>query len=81
MVSTSIFVGRVTGMNTEDDGATEPIQVVNYGAGGHYEPHVDYFGPVMEDTNQGDRVATMLYYLSDDVVGGKFFVFYVQFFG
>ena len=57
------------------------IQVVNYGAGGHYEPHVDYFGPVMEDTNQGDRVATMLYYLSDDVVGGKIFVFYVQFFG
>ena len=67
------LVGRVTGMNTEDDGATEPIQVVNYGAGGHYEPHVDYFGPAMEDTNQGDRVATMLYYLSDDIVGGKNF--------
>ena len=48
-------------------------QVVNYGAGGHYEPHVDYFGPAMEDTNQGDRVATMLYYLSDDIVGGKNF--------
>ena len=58
-------------MNTEDDDATEPIQVVNYGTGGHYEPHVDYFGP-MVDAYQGDRVATMLYYLSDDIVGGKY---------
>ena len=51
------------------------IQVVNYGAGGHYELHVDYFGPAMEDTFQGDRVATMLYYLSDEIVGGIFFSF------
>ena len=68
---TSCFEGRVTGLNTDDDDATEPIQVVNYGTGGHYEPHVDYFGP-MVDAYQGDRVATMLYYLSDDIIGGKY---------
>ena len=65
-----LLEGRVTGLNTEDDDAFEPIQVVNYGAGGHYEPHVDYFGSMVE-TNQGDRVATMLYYLSDDIIGGE----------
>ena len=64
------LTGRVTGLNTVDEDATEPIQVVNYGTGGHYEPHVDYFGP-MVDAYQGDRVATMLYYLSEHILGGK----------
>jgi prolyl 4-hydroxylase len=63
----------VTGLNTLDEDATEVLQVVNYGIGGHYEPHVDYFGAtngLVGDPLRGDRVATMLFYVSDDVVGG-----------
>ena len=31
-------VGDITGLDMED---SEPLQVVNYGIGGHYEPHLD----------------------------------------
>ena len=69
---------RLSGLMVEEEGATEPLQVVNYGVGGHYEPHVDFFGDSL-DLVEGDRVATMLFYLGsspqqkeDDqkVVGG-----------
>ena len=69
---------RLSGLMVDEEGATEPLQVVNYGIGGHYEPHVDFFGDSL-DLVEGDRVATMLFYLGsspqqkeDDqkVVGG-----------
>ena len=50
----------------------ESLQVVSYGIGGHYEPHVDYFNAVhrtKEELGQ-DRMATMLFYLSDVRAGG-----------
>lgn len=53
----------------------EPMQVVNYGLGGHYSFHVD---PIVFDTpdtehvvvGSGDRMATFLLYLSDVEKGG-----------
>ena len=76
-----LITAFATGLNLWDgkkkasDGlAAEVLQVVSYGAGGHYEPHVDYFGNNMVDLERGDRVATMLFYVSEDeddaVVGG-----------
>uniref|UniRef100_A0A1I8I3T1 procollagen-proline 4-dioxygenase n=1 Tax=Macrostomum lignano TaxID=282301 RepID=A0A1I8I3T1_9PLAT len=49
------------------------LQVVNYGLGGHYEPHYDFAH--RREVNsferaQGNRIATLLYYLSDVPAGG-----------
>lgn len=44
----------------------EHLQVVNYGMGGHYEPHTDSFN-VMEDSQlaeRGNRISTALFYVS-----------------
>lgn len=62
-----LLTGLVTGLKTEDEDSSEVLQVVNYGMGGHYEPHVDYFG---DSSGIDDRAATMLFYLTDNVVGG-----------
>jgi prolyl 4-hydroxylase len=44
------------------------FQVVSYGSGGHYEPHVDFYGQYSDE--RGDRIATLLYYLNDVKHGG-----------
>ncbi|XP_076368275.1 prolyl 4-hydroxylase subunit alpha-1-like [Tachypleus tridentatus] len=52
----------------------EELQVVNYGIGGHYEPHFDFAR--REETNAfkslgtGNRIATWLNYMSDVEAGG-----------
>ncbi|KAF6032993.1 P4HA2 [Bugula neritina] len=51
----------------------EPLQVVNYGIGGQYEPHFDHSRD--DDGHQfeswrGNRVATWIFYLSDVSAGG-----------
>ncbi|XP_032232329.2 prolyl 4-hydroxylase subunit alpha-1 isoform X2 [Nematostella vectensis] len=52
---------------------SEDLQVVNYGIGGHYEPHYD-FARDGEDKftslGTGNRIATFLSYLSDVEAGG-----------
>ena len=40
-------VGAVTGLDMHE---AEQLQVVNYGIGGHYEPHFD-FAPVSTSLN------------------------------
>ncbi|XP_077531775.1 prolyl 4-hydroxylase subunit alpha-1-like [Haemaphysalis longicornis] len=54
--------------------SAEPYQVANYGLGGHYTPHVDpiSFGSVADEIckNRGNRLATMLLFLSDVRAGG-----------
>ncbi|CAI8053280.1 Prolyl 4-hydroxylase subunit alpha-1, partial [Geodia barretti] len=51
----------------------EQLQVVNYGIGGQYEPHYD-FARVDEDAfsdhGAGNRIATVLFYMSDVELGG-----------
>ncbi|XP_064617830.1 prolyl 4-hydroxylase subunit alpha-3-like isoform X2 [Liolophura sinensis] len=58
--------------------SSESFQIVNYGIGGHYEPHTDTYSnrSVLADVpdflqNTGDRLATFLFYLGDVVEGGS----------
>lgn len=42
--------------------SAEPLQVLNYGVGGHYEPHFDWdLGE--PDAIDGDRIGTVLFYV------------------
>ncbi|XP_077553488.1 prolyl 4-hydroxylase subunit alpha-1-like [Haemaphysalis longicornis] len=54
--------------------SAEPYQVANYGLGGHYTPHVDpvSFDSVADEIckNRGNRLATILLFLSDVRAGG-----------
>ncbi|KAK3743408.1 hypothetical protein QZH41_011537, partial [Actinostola sp. cb2023] len=65
-------IEALTGLIVNDDKA-ELLQIVNYGVGGHYERHQDYLevskNPVLSE-GQGDRIATVLLYLSDVTAGG-----------
>ncbi|KAL1474591.1 hypothetical protein MTO96_037865 [Rhipicephalus appendiculatus] len=60
-----------TGLSLE---SAEAYQVANYGLGGHYAPHMDahVFDKVADhvDIAEGNRLATMLMYLSDVAAGG-----------
>lgn len=57
-------VEDMTGLTTA---TSEELQVVNYGIGGHYEPHFDFAR--REETNAfqslgtGNRIATVLFYV------------------
>ncbi|XP_043272912.1 prolyl 4-hydroxylase subunit alpha-1 isoform X2 [Venturia canescens] len=65
---------RVEDMTSLTIDTAEELQVVNYGIGGHYEPHFDFAR--REETNAfkslgtGNRIATVLYYMSDVEQGG-----------
>ncbi|XP_065186802.1 prolyl 4-hydroxylase subunit alpha-1-like [Sycon ciliatum] len=51
----------------------ELLQVVNYGIGGQYEPHYDHARKTekaFEQHVEGNRIATMLFYLSNVTSGG-----------
>ncbi|XP_023036059.1 prolyl 4-hydroxylase subunit alpha-2-like isoform X3 [Drosophila willistoni] len=52
---------------------SEMLQVMNYGLGGYYVKHFDYFNtttnPHISQIN-GDRIATVLFYLNDVEQGG-----------
>jgi prolyl 4-hydroxylase len=55
-------VEDMTGLTTK---TAEPLQIVNYGIGGQYDSHVDFFPDeraVQEE--HGNRIATVLFYVS-----------------
>lgn len=57
-----------------DSRSFEPLQVANYGLAGQYEPHCDHATAKTPDTFDnfgGNRLATMLMYMTDVPVGGK----------
>lgn len=64
-------MGFLTGL---DPDISEELQVANYGIGGHYEPHFDFARPEEKDAfkslGMGNRLATMLFYMSDVEAGG-----------
>ncbi|KAL3876429.1 hypothetical protein ACJMK2_034278 [Sinanodonta woodiana] len=74
----------ITGLSTRQypfESHSEHFQVVNYGIGGMYEQHTDFFGDTLPDRDRmgvnpihiqgsGDRVATFLFYLEDVKAGG-----------
>lgn len=49
----------------------EGLQVLHYEAGQKYEPHYDYFLDEFNTKNGGQRIATVLMYLSDVEEGGE----------
>lgn len=45
---------------------SEKIQFANYGIGGHYQPHFDFFGKLTTgyaNFEQGDRISTSMFYV------------------
>jgi prolyl 4-hydroxylase len=51
----------------------ELLQVLRYEPGQYYKAHHDYFADEFNLKRGGQRVATMLMYLSDGVEGGETF--------
>ncbi|KAM7260972.1 hypothetical protein ACFE04_026447 [Oxalis oulophora] len=49
----------------------EGLQVLHYEVGQKYEPHYDYFQDEFNTKNGGQRIATVLMYLSDVEEGGE----------
>jgi prolyl 4-hydroxylase len=54
----------------------EGLQVLHYGPGGEYRPHLDYFDPAMpgsavHQVSGGQRTATLILYLNDVDEGGE----------
>lgn len=49
----------------------EGLQILHYEAGQKYEPHFDYFMDEFNTKNGGQRMATVLMYLSDVEEGGE----------
>ncbi|XP_043929332.1 prolyl 4-hydroxylase subunit alpha-3 isoform X2 [Protopterus annectens] len=74
-------IAALTGLNVKPPYA-EYLQVVNYGIGGHYEPHFDHAtsaeSPVYR-LNSGNRVATFMIYLSSVQAGGSTAFIYANF--
>ncbi|GMR44194.1 hypothetical protein PMAYCL1PPCAC_14389, partial [Pristionchus mayeri] len=52
----------------------EELQIANYGIGGHYDPHFDHARKeetkAFEDLGTGNRIATVLFYMSQPQIGG-----------
>ncbi|XP_054650246.1 prolyl 4-hydroxylase subunit alpha-3 isoform X3 [Dunckerocampus dactyliophorus] len=74
-------ISVLTGLNVTHPFG-EHLQVVNYGIGGHYEPHFDHAtspsSPVFR-LNTGNRVATFMLYLSSVEAGGATAFIYANF--
>ncbi|XP_043067799.2 prolyl 4-hydroxylase subunit alpha-2 [Drosophila bipectinata] len=52
-------------------GNEQYYQVLKYEFGGHYSPHCDFFNMSLQITREeGDRIATVLFYLNDAPHGG-----------
>ncbi|XP_028164099.1 prolyl 4-hydroxylase subunit alpha-1-like [Ostrinia furnacalis] len=63
-------VADMTGLNMD---TAEELQVVNYGIGGHYEPHYDFARKhenLINYRNAGNRIGTVLFYMSNVAQGG-----------
>lgn len=58
-------VEDMTGLTAE---TAEELQVVNYGIGGHYEPHFDFARReethAFKSLGTGNRIATVLFYVT-----------------
>jgi prolyl 4-hydroxylase len=54
---------RITAMTRLQMRFVEALQVVNYGLGGQYEPHHDYFVHPSKEKH-GNRIATVMFYVS-----------------
>ncbi|XP_069747936.1 prolyl 4-hydroxylase subunit alpha-3 isoform X2 [Narcine bancroftii] len=74
-------IAHLTGLNIQQPYA-EYLQVVNYGIGGHYEPHFDHAtspNSSLYKLKSGNRVATFMIYLSGVEAGGSTAFIYANF--
>ncbi|XP_032879096.1 prolyl 4-hydroxylase subunit alpha-3 [Amblyraja radiata] len=74
-------IAHLTGLNVQQPYA-EYLQVVNYGIGGHYEPHFDHAtspNSSLYRMKSGNRVATFMIYLSGVEAGGSTAFIYANF--
>ncbi|KAH8280052.1 hypothetical protein KR018_002265 [Drosophila ironensis] len=60
---------RIADMTGFDLPGSEMLQMMNYGLGGHYSKHYDFFNST-DPGIHGDRIATVLFYLTDVEQGG-----------
>ncbi|XP_053384823.1 prolyl 4-hydroxylase subunit alpha-1-like isoform X2 [Mercenaria mercenaria] len=63
-------IAATTGLNME---TAEELQIANYGIGGQYEPHFDFARKeenAFQGLGTGNRIATLMFYLSDVQAGG-----------
>ncbi|XP_061394316.1 prolyl 4-hydroxylase subunit alpha-2-like [Musca vetustissima] len=62
---------HVSDISGLDYSNAEDMQIVNYGLGGHYGPHFDFFTESSWFTPEdGNRISTAMFYLSDVEEGG-----------
>ncbi|XP_070137453.1 prolyl 4-hydroxylase subunit alpha-2 isoform X2 [Drosophila bipectinata] len=62
---------RINDMTGFDLSGSEMLQLMNYGLGGHYDRHYDFFNTTQNSSAlTGDRIATVLFYMSDVEQGG-----------
>ncbi|XP_017020916.1 prolyl 4-hydroxylase subunit alpha-1 [Drosophila kikkawai] len=64
---------RITDMTGFQLYGSEMLQLMNYGLGGHYANHYDFFNQTAAANKtaiSGDRIATVLFYLTDVEQGG-----------
>ncbi|KFO24029.1 Prolyl 4-hydroxylase subunit alpha-3 [Fukomys damarensis] len=74
-------IAALTGLDVQPPHA-EYLQVVNYGIGGHYEPHFDHAtspSSPLYRMKSGNRVATFMIYLSSVEAGGATAFIYANF--
>ncbi|NXS89489.1 P4HA3 hydroxylase, partial [Erpornis zantholeuca] len=74
-------IAAVTGLDLRPPYA-EYLQVVNYGLGGHYEPHFDHATSMKSPLyrmKSGNRIATIMIYLSSVEAGGSTAFIYANF--
>ncbi|XP_046718128.1 prolyl 4-hydroxylase subunit alpha-3 isoform X2 [Silurus meridionalis] len=74
-------INLLTGLNMQLP-YSEHMQVVNYGIGGHYEPHFDHAtskSSPLYRLNSGNRMATFMIYLSAVEAGGFTAFIYANF--
>ncbi|XP_075974692.1 prolyl 4-hydroxylase subunit alpha-1-like [Anticarsia gemmatalis] len=60
-------VSHMTGLSVE---TAEPLQIINYGIGGHFRQHYDCIVQPNCTKNCPVRIATVLFYMSDVAQGG-----------
>uniref|UniRef100_A0A0R3RL89 Fe2OG dioxygenase domain-containing protein n=1 Tax=Elaeophora elaphi TaxID=1147741 RepID=A0A0R3RL89_9BILA len=65
---------RIDLMTNLEQETAEELQVGNYGIGGHYDPHFDFARReevnAFESLNTGNRMATLLFYMTQPEAGG-----------
>jgi len=85
-------VKRIEDLTGLTASTAEELQVLNYGIGGHYEPHCDFAQEKEKDVftsiGTGNRIATFLFYVSSLVAlfylcvrnfcSGHFFKFHLR---